>query len=680
MALAQGRFIDWPAHLVPDWQYGLDNGGVAFVADDLGAWLVGLLADAGRRKLVAFVLGDEQVRALHQACRAALAATAAELRPGDAAAADEIAMVVGEVFKTPAPQPAGEHGTLLEDLRAGIAAQLAVLDDPDITTEPGWSSADALGVSAAEVAETLASRLVREITGRGARGGPLEPLASQLGHDRSFLLGLRLEGKIDHMDSLLAAMLAVLGEARPDTRGQELAAGGPVVVGDVPQQPPGFQPRADLLAELDTAGPGVAVVHAVTGMRGVGKTQLAAAYARAKLAEGWPLVAWVNAEDPTTLAGGLAAVAEAAGLAAAATSDPGSIVRHWLEAGGDRHLIVFDNATNADILRRYLPAAGAARVLITSNRQSVAGLGARIGVTVFTRDEAVAFLAERTVLADTAGAEAVAAELGYLPLALAQAAAVIAAQHLPYGTYLDRLRGLPVDQYLAREEGQPYPHGVAEAVLLSLQAVQASDRSGACAGTMELLSVLSAAGVRRDLLYDAGQAGAVAGPGTVMTAVVVDEALGRLAERSLLTFSLDGQVVIVHHLVLRVIREVLARQRRLTALCRAAATVLHARDEALRESPDRPAVRDIAEQVTALWDNTLEHAGQTDDELAGMLRQLRLSALYYLVDLGDSAPQAIAVGEPLTADLERVLGQDHPDTLNSRNNLANAYREEGRVG
>ena len=63
---------------------------------------------------------------------------------------------------------------------------------------------------------------------------------------------------------------------------------------------------------------------------------------------------------------------------------------------------------------------------------------------MFTPDEALAFLAERTGLADPAGAAALAAELGYLPLALAQAAAVIAAQHLAYGTYLERLRALPV--------------------------------------------------------------------------------------------------------------------------------------------------------------------------------------------------------------------------------------------
>ena len=176
---------------------------------------------------------------------------------------------------------------------------------------------------------------------------------------------------------------------------EERAVGGrPVVMGDIPQQPPGFQPRANLLADLDRTGPGVSVVHAVSGMGGVGKTQLAAAYARAKLAEGWRLVAWVNAGDCGSLLAGLAAVAEAAGLAGAAAADAGLAVRHWLEAGGDRCLIVFDDAADADVLRPYIPARGGTRVLITSNRQSVANLGARVGVEVFSPGEALAYLAE----------------------------------------------------------------------------------------------------------------------------------------------------------------------------------------------------------------------------------------------------------------------------------------------
>ena len=58
---------------------------------------------------------------------------------------------------------------------------------------------------------------------------------------------------------------------------------------------------------------------------------------------------------------------------------------------------------------------------------------------------------------------------------------------------------------------------------------------------------------------------------------MVDEALGRLAEWSLLAFSLDGQAVIAHRLVLRVVRDTLAQQGRLAAVCRAAASVLDAR-------------------------------------------------------------------------------------------------------
>ena len=81
--------------------------------------------------------------------------------------------------------------------------------------------------------------------------------------------------------------------------------------------------------------------------------------------------------------------------------------------------------------------------MIAGDGRSMEYLGASVPVDVFTREEALAFLAERTGSADVEGAGLVAGELGSLPLALAQAAAVIAAQRLGYGTYLDRLHALP---------------------------------------------------------------------------------------------------------------------------------------------------------------------------------------------------------------------------------------------
>ena len=153
-------------------------------------------------------------------------------------------------------------------------------------------------------------------------------------------------------------------DAQQKTRAGQDAVGQPMIVGDIPREPPGFRPRADLLAKLDTAAAGVPVVHAVIGMPGAGKTQLAAGYARARLTEGWRLVAWVNAEDAGTLLAGLAAVADAAGLSEAGAGqgadDPGRAVRYWLETDGDGCLLVFDNAKDGEALLPAIPSRGAA--------------------------------------------------------------------------------------------------------------------------------------------------------------------------------------------------------------------------------------------------------------------------------------------------------------------------------
>ena len=169
---------------------------MVFVADDLVAWLIGRLADAGFKKLTTLVLGTEQQRALRQAAAAAVERTAEQLAPSGGEQAEQLARAIGKVFRDPAPDAAvAGQATLLEALQAGIATKLAVLDDPD-NADAGESSAELPGVQGGVLAETLAGHLVREIMVRGSRGGPLGPLADQLNHDVTHLQGQRLEGML----------------------------------------------------------------------------------------------------------------------------------------------------------------------------------------------------------------------------------------------------------------------------------------------------------------------------------------------------------------------------------------------------------------------------------------------------------------------------------------------------
>jgi hypothetical protein len=113
---------------------------VVFVADALGGWLVGQLADAGRKKLTELVLGNVQERALREAADVAAWATAEEVSHSSGEQAGLVAMVISEVFRDPVPAapPAGPV-MLLEGLQAGIAGQLAVLDGA-VTPSPGMST------------------------------------------------------------------------------------------------------------------------------------------------------------------------------------------------------------------------------------------------------------------------------------------------------------------------------------------------------------------------------------------------------------------------------------------------------------------------------------------------------------------------------------------------------------
>jgi hypothetical protein len=288
---------------------------VDFVTGVFAQWLLEQLADAGRKRLSTFLLGDEQERAVRAAADAAIGLTAESFCPGGGRPAEHLAMVVDQVFAEPIPAASAVgHSTLLEALHAGIAAQLAPLDDAELTGT-GKSSAELLSVLGANVAEQLARQLVQEIIGRGARGGPLAPLANQLDHDLTHLQGRALEAKLDllisdveetlreHRLGALAGLPEVAGwlGRSVDTWGAlELEVHRPIVVDGAPEDIPEYIERGHDQQIRDALAGESAKLIVIVGGSSTGKTRAAYEAVRRQLSD-WRLLYPIYPDKPRAL-------------------------------------------------------------------------------------------------------------------------------------------------------------------------------------------------------------------------------------------------------------------------------------------------------------------------------------------------------------------------------------------
>jgi tetratricopeptide (TPR) repeat protein len=416
-----------------------------FVVDDFAAWLVGLFANVGRKRLTTLVAGTDQERELRSAVAAAVVATASELRPEGGEQVTELARVVSEVFDGPMPNaPLVGHETLLEALQAGIARQLAPLDDPDLT-ETGKSSADVLGVQSVVLTDTLFRQLVREIVVRGASGGPLTPLAGQLNNDLTHLQGQRLEGMVGQLASTVRDALA-----RPDDA--QTAAGGPAAPGHL------LRPRPDNLP-LETAEfvgrsvelgllirePGDAPrVTVIEGMPGVGKTALVVHAARVASAQYPDGALYLNFHTHDPGCPSLDA-AEALRLLLQMLNVPATQIPDGLAERAAvwrtllsllRAVVILDDAARLEQIGPLLPTGDGRSLVLITSRYRIPGLtGARaLTLDVLPVDDAI------TLFRQTAGASraqddqqvAAAVELcGRLPLAI-QVTAARLARDSPY--------------------------------------------------------------------------------------------------------------------------------------------------------------------------------------------------------------------------------------------------------
>ncbi|WP_273699974.1 tetratricopeptide repeat protein [Actinomadura graeca] len=475
-----------------------------------------------------------------------------------------------------------------------------------------------------------------------------------------------------------------------------------------------FVGRRDELDELEAAllAPGGVVVAAVHGLGGIGKSTLAARYAAGRGGR-WNPVWWITADAPQAVQAGLAALATALQPALGtvlALEEMAGWALEWLGCHSG-WLLVLDNVTDPADIAAVMDRAAGGRVLVTSRLgQGWHRFGAQVvRLEVLTEDQAVDLLTRIATGVDTGvragleGARELVGELGCLPLAVEQAAAFLHQNQMSARAYLDLLATSPARVYDQAAAGGQSGRTIARIWQITLGALA---RDAPLAGPiLRILAWYAPQDVPRTLLEAIPAATAppaaprqrpVWRPGwrgrglrwprrrsrrlpAVPLADPADlqRALGALAAFNMIT--LDGETITVHRLV-----QALARTPDPADPHRQAADIDHARATATAlldqarpadalDPAGWPAWRLLLPHIDAL----AEHAPPGTDTATTSLLLNRTAA--FLHNQGSEA-RAIYYFHRALVGRQRVLGEQHPYTLTSRNNLAGAYESVGDLG
>ena len=415
----------------------------------------------------------------------------------------------------------------------------------------------------------------------------------------------------------------------------------------------------------------------LTGIRGSGKTQLAAAVAARCEEEGWPLVAWIHAASRKEILAGLYELAPRIGIDAPKNIPLEVIVQRLLDqlrsAEAADRLFVFDNVENPDDLRDLIPEGTGIRILITTPRHLDGDSPGWLRVTVgaFDREQSITLLCEGTGDTHREAADRIADALGDLPVAITQAAATAQQGGYALSGYLDRLNHHLLESRISRLEVTHYPDAVGTALLMAYeQALEQlrttrPQRERIAVSLLGALSLLAASGLPTHwLLRLDGDSDAVR------------DTLSFLKSASVIQESSDGDRTFVHWLQGHVYRETyLNNQKKLDEARRCTATLLGGIDIERLENPEqrRQETHHLIEQLLSVTSQEYSHSLFSEPQVSSKLAE----TLHYATSLGMSQ-LALCLTDSVTRACD-ALGPDHPDTLASRNSLAGSYRDAGRL-
>ncbi len=329
---------------------------------------------------------------------------------------------------------------------------------------------------------------------------------------------------------------------------------------------PYFTGREELLRRLAATLRGGEVVgisqpQAVSGLGGVGKTQLALEYAY-RYYQDYEAVLWMRADTQEALISGFVAFAALLQLPEQEERDQLKIVqavKHWLTSH-TRWLLLLDNADELTLVRDFLPPAGRGHTLLTTRASSMGRLAHPIEVDALDNEAGALLLLRLTYrLAPDAPLEqaeasertialSITQELGGLPLALDQAGAYIEETHCSLADYLQLSRSQRADLLKARG-GLVLDHPEPVATTWSLSFAQVQERSTAAADLLRVCAFLHPDAIPEEIIIEGA---ASLGPelqAVAQNPLALNQAIGVLLSYSLLKRQPEAHLLSMHRLV-----------------------------------------------------------------------------------------------------------------------------------
>jgi tetratricopeptide (TPR) repeat protein len=472
-------------------------------------------------------------------------------------------------------------------------------------------------------------------------------------------------------------------------------------IGTVPALASGFCSRAGTRSQIDRSWMEASPVVLVGGA-GMGKSQLAAYYARQAIRSGVGLVVWVDAARHATVMAVYAEAAQGMGLAAARDNVGANAAAFlaWIATTDQSWLIVLDDITDLDGFGSWWPTShtGTGQVLATTRRREAMFSGGGrsvVEVGVYADHESVAYLYERLVgsgnadLFDREAAAALGVQLGLLPLAVSHAAAYMINEGLTCRQYLslftaERLR--LADVLPVTSDADHYGRPAAVALLLSLDAAQAAAPVGLAVPALRLAALLDPAGHpdsvwsspavltylaarhvsnRRRWPRRRGAVGQVSASQTRAT-------LRLLHRYGLITHDPHDTTrgVRIHALTARAARETFSAAQLSISVLVGADALLHIWPE------PGDAFHDLATAIRSNVDVLRAHA--KDLLWRPTMHPVLDKAGTYLVDFGPHAAAALYWRE-LADTAQRLFGLRHRATAHCHTQLGMSYRQSGRI-